>query len=512
MSNEEGYESFVGYLSNWFMTLLCVAVGALASGLTIGLLSIDPVQLLIKERASTSEVERQQASTLLPIIAPQKRHLLLVSLLLMNAISNEALPLFLDNVLPVYAAVLVSVTLVLVFGEIIPSALFAGNSQLRLAARFAPAIRIILLLFYPLAYPISKVLDAWLPHDGDDGHDNNGGGGYAGMYTRGELTALVRIQHEQRLASRERRQTAAALRRMTLSISRSRSNGDASEQSADSRTNNICVDEVTMVEGALSLMTKKAIDAYTPLSQVFCLDAETVLDEAQLMRIYRRGHSRIPVYVRQEEPQQQQNQRQQQNGPNDEPPSQNSTTDTTSHQMARFCGILLTRHLLFVRSEDNRKVKTLPLMQPTCTSPATNLIDLINIFQTGGRANKGGHLAVVCTDPVVATQHLDAGQAIPSGVLGVITLEDVLEELLQEEIWDEHDHRGEHLQATERARRGWDRWKQFVVRKKSNQQQQQQQQLLEVAAEEARQQKLQVVAGGYEKHDPLLVPSVLTTP
>ena len=55
-------------------------------------------------------------------------HLLLVSLLLVNAAVNEALPIFLDSLVPSWLAIVLSVTLVLFFGEIIPSAIFTGQS------------------------------------------------------------------------------------------------------------------------------------------------------------------------------------------------------------------------------------------------------------------------------------------------------------------------------------------------------------------------------------------------
>jgi CBS domain containing-hemolysin-like protein len=42
----------------------------------------------------------------------------------MNAGANEALPLFLDRLVPTWASVIISVTFVLIFGEIIPSAIF----------------------------------------------------------------------------------------------------------------------------------------------------------------------------------------------------------------------------------------------------------------------------------------------------------------------------------------------------------------------------------------------------
>jgi hypothetical protein len=54
-----------------------------------------------------------------------------VTLLLFNSLANEALPIFLAELVPGYVAVALSVTMILVFGEIIPSAVFTGRSFAR---------------------------------------------------------------------------------------------------------------------------------------------------------------------------------------------------------------------------------------------------------------------------------------------------------------------------------------------------------------------------------------------
>jgi len=55
---------------------------------------------------------------------------------------------------------------------------------------------------------------------------------------------------------------------------------------------------------------------------------------------------------------------------------------------------------------------------------------------------KGGHLALVCANPPAGLAALSKGQPIPdeAGWMGVVTLEDVLETLLQEHIYDEFDN------------------------------------------------------------------------
>ena len=110
------------FLTHAACALACVTTAALAAGLTMGLLSLDPLMLLIKMRAGATQREKDQAAALLPIV--KQHHLLLVTLLLLNSMANEALPLFLEVLVSPVVAVILSVTFVLFFGEIIPSAVF----------------------------------------------------------------------------------------------------------------------------------------------------------------------------------------------------------------------------------------------------------------------------------------------------------------------------------------------------------------------------------------------------
>jgi hypothetical protein len=94
-----------------FCALSCVGMAALAAGLTMGLLSLDPLMLLVKIRASRSPEQKEQAEAVLPIV--KQHHLLLVTLLLLNSMANEALPLFLEKLVSPVASVLLSVTFIL---------------------------------------------------------------------------------------------------------------------------------------------------------------------------------------------------------------------------------------------------------------------------------------------------------------------------------------------------------------------------------------------------------------
>ena len=77
----------------------------------------------------------------------------------MNAAASEALPLCLNAIMPEYVVIVVSVTLVLVFGEIFPSAVFTGPRRVRLAAACVPFVRALMWLTAPLSWPMARALD-----------------------------------------------------------------------------------------------------------------------------------------------------------------------------------------------------------------------------------------------------------------------------------------------------------------------------------------------------------------
>ena len=86
----------------------------LMSGLTIGLLSLDPMSLLVLKRGGKPKEQKYAARILLMV---KRHHLLLVTLLLANAAAVETMPIALAKITNEIVAIVVSVTAVLLFGE-----------------------------------------------------------------------------------------------------------------------------------------------------------------------------------------------------------------------------------------------------------------------------------------------------------------------------------------------------------------------------------------------------------
>lgn len=406
------------------LAAVCVIVSSMAAGLTLGLLSLDPLVLLIKSRAG-DEVQAAQALALLPVI--QKRHLLLVTLLLLNTASSEALPVVLHGMAPDIVVVVLSVLLILVFGEILPSAIFMGQNQIALASSMTGLVKVFMILLYPLAYPIARLLDCIVHEEPETG----------ARYTRNELATLVRVQFEEIGAAKERRMQALQelgqadnsplTPEQQLAVANSSVRDLRKQMKQHGRQASLVFDEVLMMEGALSLKSKCVADLCVSYRKVFAVPLDMVLNEENIVHIFASGFSRVPVY-------------------------QGQDNDPT-----RICGILMTRQLILVNSHDNKRVADLPLHVPHCIPPGMDLMDLVNLFQTGcgptpGNRPMAGHMAIVCARPEIGNQALNnedrddgpEGQAIPpeAGLMGIITLEDVLEALLQEPIHDEMDVAG----------------------------------------------------------------------
>ncbi|RYY87475.1 DUF21 domain-containing protein [archaeon] len=139
--------------------------------------------MTIKATSGTPK-EKEYAQRVLPIIS--NHHLLLVSLMLWNASATEALPIFLTSLVPEYIAIIMSVTLVLLFGEIIPASILTGPKQLQIASTLVPMVYVVLFVFFPIAYPLSKLLDWAIGHDGG-----------VTLYSKKEIATMMQLQHEE---------------------------------------------------------------------------------------------------------------------------------------------------------------------------------------------------------------------------------------------------------------------------------------------------------------------------
>ncbi|GAB4846849.1 DUF21 domain-containing protein At2g14520 [Ancistrocladus abbreviatus] len=232
----------------WIRVMIClllVLFAGLMSGLTLGLMSLSLVELEVLAQSGTPS-DRKHAAKIMPVV--KRQHLLLCTLLICNAAAMEALPIFLDSLVSAWGAILLSVTLILLFGEIIPQSV-CSRYGLAIGATVAPLVQVLVWICFPVAYPISKLLDLLL------------GEGHEALFRRAELKTLVHLH------------------------------GNEAGKGGE-----LTHDETTIIAGALELTEKTASDAMTPISETFAIDINSKLNRNLMKLILEKGHSRVPVY------------------------------------------------------------------------------------------------------------------------------------------------------------------------------------------------------------------------
>ncbi|CAA7266425.1 unnamed protein product [Cyclocybe aegerita] len=163
-------------------------------------------------------------------------------------------------------------------------------------------------------------------------------------------------------------------------------------------------DEIAILNGVLELNTKNVEAIMTPLKDTVILSADAILDHKAVDAILLSGYSRFPVH---------------------EP----------GNPLA-FVGLLLIKKLLTYDPSKALPVSAFPLSILPEAKPSINCFQALDYFQTG-RA----HLLLISRTPGLA-----------GGAIGVITLEDIIEEIISEEIVDETDRYEDNI-SKKRAKR-----------------------------------------------------------
>ncbi|KAJ6558522.1 hypothetical protein DFH09DRAFT_1365173 [Mycena vulgaris] len=153
-----------------------VIMSGVFAGLTLGYMSLDETQLNVLSLSGTPQ-QREYAKKIIPV--RRNGHLLLVTLLLANMVVNETLPIIADPVLGGgVQSVVVSTVLIIIFAEIIPQSLFTRYG-LYLGAKCAPFTQGLIYFLGIVSWPVAKLLEFVL------------GSHHGIIYRRAELKELI---------------------------------------------------------------------------------------------------------------------------------------------------------------------------------------------------------------------------------------------------------------------------------------------------------------------------------
>lgn len=314
------------------MTTITIILGllflsGLFSGLNLGFMSLGKEELQRKiklgdERATVVYRLRKNGN------------LLLCTILIGNVLVNNILAVYMGEMFTGTMAVIISTSLVVVFGEILPQAI-CSRYPLEIGSKAAPVFRIIMYALYIICKPLSMIMDYFLGPEPPIRH------------SKLEIGEMIK-DHE----------------------------ADESTD-IDSR-------EARTVMGALTFSGKTAWEVMTPKKNVYRFYENDKITTELIEDIKKRGHTRIPIFKDKED---------------------------------KVVGIVLVKNLIGIRK--GTKVIT-HSKQAITVNENTTLDDVLDIFRKIRQ-----HLLIV------VDEH--------ENVLGIITLEDVLEEVFGYEILDETD-------------------------------------------------------------------------
>jgi len=116
------------FSSEWWrdaiVALICTVISAFMSGLTVGLIGLDKLTLEIN--AQIDPEWKRRADVINPVV--KEHHWMLVTLMFINAIVMETLPIYVDKMVPELLAIAICVFLELIAGEVLPMAVCSGPS------------------------------------------------------------------------------------------------------------------------------------------------------------------------------------------------------------------------------------------------------------------------------------------------------------------------------------------------------------------------------------------------
>lgn len=314
----------------YLISIALVLLSGLFSGLTLGLLSLNLSELKRKINLGDKNAEK-----IYPI--RKKGNLLLCTLLLGNVAVNTALSIFLGSIASGIIAGITATALIVIFGEIIPQA-FCSRYAILVGAKTIWLVKIFILILYPIAFPLSLVLNKML------------GSELPTIWSKNELREIIKF-HE------------------------------------DSKDSELDADEERIMLGALSYSSKTVKDIMTPRTIMFTLEINSALDHKTIQGIKRHGFTRIPVY---------------------------------QNQIDNIIGILNVKDILGL--EPGVKTAEVYRQNNITYVPETKKLDeLMNEL-----LKSRNHLAFVKDEF--------------GSLMGIVTLEDIIEEVLKVEIVDETDN------------------------------------------------------------------------
>ena len=368
---------------------------------------------------SGNEQEKKYSEKIHNLLNISNRHKPFAILIILKLITIIYLILLLDKlILNKNIKLILSLLILLIFNEILPQ-IFCKKNQLLFAGYFSEYITSLMNLTFFITMPIGKILNYLL------------GNQHRHHFSNSDLKALIEIHkisnnnnsNEEINSINDESKMIDHLYSPINNINYNNSNENINFNEEKIGLNE---DQANLMISALEIKEKKAKDIMIPLNKVYSIDYEQKLSKETIAEILSKGYSRIPVYIKNKE-----------------------------DSSIEIIGLVRIKQLIGLDLYENKSLKefNIKICKPLVIHPNKSLMDLLKEFRLGK-----SHMAFV-TENVenleyrlglnnknnennfgINKRKLSDSININNKILGIITIEDVIEKLFKFEILDEDDY------------------------------------------------------------------------
>ena len=230
----------------WCLIIALLTLSGIFSGLNLSMVGLDlkDVEMMCEGPFETKEEERmgRLARRVLPL--RRRGNLLLCTVTLGNVMVNSGLSILMAEFTGGGIAMVVSTALIVIFGEIVPQAIFSRHA-ITAGAYLSWIVWITMVLTFVVAFPISAILDKILGEE------------ISSPMTKSKMKKFFSIQQEMKMIEDQ---------------------------------------EGRILKATLDLSTRSIEDVMVSIDKSYMLDIDTVINREVTQEIYTQGYSRIPIY------------------------------------------------------------------------------------------------------------------------------------------------------------------------------------------------------------------------
>ena len=369
---------------------------------------------------SGNEQEKKYSEKIHNLLNISNRHKPFAILIILKLITIIYLILLLDKlILNKNIKLILSLLILLIFNEILPQ-IFCKKNQLLFAGYFSEYITSLMNLTFFITIPIGKILNYLL------------GNQHRHHFSNSDLKALIEIHkisnnnnsNEEINSINDESKMIDHLYSPINNINYNNSNENINFNEEKIGLNE---DQANLMISALEIKEKKAKDIMIPLNKVYSIEYDQKLSKETIAEILSKGYSRIPVYIKKKE-----------------------------DSSIEIIGLVRIKQLIGLDLYENKSLKefNIKICKPLVIHPNKSLMDLLKEFRLGK-----SHMAFVTENVENLEYRLglnnknnennlfinkrklsDSIINLNSEILGIITIEDVIEKLFKFEILDEDDY------------------------------------------------------------------------